>query len=283
VSRAALLLLAAAACGCAARTRRFIGYRLSGEAPASVVCGRDGAARWCVHEPKGKPSGDLVYFLHYATGDERSWERLGLARAFYGELRRLGAPAPRVVTVSYGEHWLLSSRAGLRQTVTLQDFSALRARIEKGLGPVRRRYAWGMSMGGYNAAEAALASPGDWAAVALQCPALEPESPYREAPASSPFPRENEGREMFTWRLADEAAWRADDPAARAAASRGVPRFWIEADEDDEFGFYAGALAFERALKAAGASVELVATKGEHCLIDARAAARFLAGAPGGR
>ena len=276
MKKTALLCLLALSCGCAARTRRFIGYRLSGKAPL-VSCRADGPAKWCVHAPKGAASRDIVYFFHYATGDERSWDRLGLARAFYGEYSRLGKPAPRAVSVSYGTHWLLTKTPGRRQTVALDDFSALRRRIEAELGAPERRYVWGMSLGGYNAAALTLSEPGLWSAAVLSCPALQPSSPYIAPPAER-FARGAEGREAFTSRLAGEPAWAAENPLALAAAAGPLPPFSIEADTDDEFGFFPGAQALSQTLKKSGASVDFTATRGPHCLIDARADARFLAG-----
>lgn len=260
----ALLFLGA----CSARTRRFAAYRLAGEAPA-VTCRQEGAARWCLHEPPSGPAApDLVYFLHYATGDEGSWNRLGLSRAFYAEYQ--GRPAPRVVTVSYGPHWLLSRRAGLRQVVTLEQFAALRERIESALGPVSRRFLWGMSQGGYNAAVLALSEPERWSAAALSCPALHEASPYAE-PAQDGHPRAKEGRQLFTYRLAGAEAWSGENPLALAGPR--APAFWIEANAEDEFGFLDGARALARRL---GARATLVEAPGTHCVLDARAAARFL-------
>jgi pimeloyl-ACP methyl ester carboxylesterase len=276
VRRLGLLLLIFLA-GCAARTRRFVGYRFSGSAPVTE-CSAEGRARWCVHTPKGPASRDVLYFLHYATGDEGSWDRLGLARAFYGEYERLGKPAPRAVTVSYGPHWVVSGAKGLRQTVELSEFEAWRRKVEERLGPVERRYAWGMSQGGYNAAVVALSDPRTWSAVALSCPALYSTSPYKKSAGREVFIREEEGRQLFTSRLSDEAAWKAENPVALAPRAKGGPVFWIEANRDDEFGFHDGAVALEKALEAAGGKSELhEVPRGGHCFIDARAAARFIA------
>lgn len=262
----ASVLLAA----CSERTRRFIGYRLTGKAPA-VLCRSDGSARWCLHEPADARPDDVIYFLHYATGDEKSWDRLGLARAFYDEYRRLGRPAPRAITVSYGSHWLLTRRPGIRQTVPLEDFDALRRNIEERLGGVKRRYLWGMSQGGYNAAVLVLSNPTAWSGAALSCPAMFDSSPYAP-PHDKRFGREAEGRQLFTYRMAGESAWLEDNPLALAAASPSVPPMWIEANRDDEFGFASGARALAKATHA-----QLVDSPGGHCVIDARAAARFLA------
>lgn len=271
-----LLLAAIAFGGCSARSRRFASYQFAGSAPA-MTCREDGPARWCLHQTKDAGP-DLVYFLHYATGDERSWNRLGLSRAFYSEFKKLGRKAPRVVTVSYGEHWLVTNEPG-RQTVLLGDFEALRARIEAGLAPVGRRFAWGMSQGGYNAAELVLSAPTLWSGAALSCPALYAVSPYAklEKPV---WARDVEGRQLFTTRMAGGATWERENPLALAAAAKPLPPFWIEANRDDEFGFADGARALAKALRDAGGDATLVEAAGGHCAIDARAAARFLATLP---
>ncbi len=268
-----LLLAAIVLSGCSARSRRFASYQFAGKAPA-MTCKEDGAARWCLHETKDAGP-DLVYFLHYATGDERSWNRLGLSRAFYSEFKKLGRKAPRVVTVSYGSHWLMTNKPG-RQTVLLKEFDELRRRIEDGLGPVERRFAWGMSQGGYNAAELVLSEPGLWSGAALSCPALYAVSPYAKLDKEV-WARDVEGRQLFTHRMADDATWTAENPLALAAAAETLPPFWIEANPDDEFGFADGARALAKALRDAGGAATLVETPGGHCAIDARAAARFLA------
>jgi len=265
----ALLVLTA----CSIRTRRFIGYQFAGSAPASA-CAQDGPARWCVYTPSGPTDDGVVYFLHYATGDERSWNLLGLSRAFYAEYRRAGRPAPRVVTISYGGYWLLTRTPGLRQTVSLADFEALRARIEAKIGPVSRRAIWGMSQGGYNASVAVLSHPSEWSAAVLSCPALVPSTPYVVPPSES-WPRGPEGRLLFTYRLAGEDAWKAENPLGLVGAAASPPPFWIEANVSDEFGYVEGARALAAALRGAGDPVEFVESPGGHCAIDARAAARF--------
>jgi hypothetical protein len=269
--RAALLPLLALS-ACSIRTRRFIGYQFAGAAPAAE-CRVDGPARWCVYTPAGPTDGNAVYFLHYATGDERSWNRLGISRAFDDEYRRAGRPAPRTVTISYGGYWLLTRAPGLRQTVSVADFEALRARIEARLGPIGRRYLWGMSQGGYNAAVDLLSRPGEWDAAALSCPALEASSPY-VVPGREPAARSPEGRLLFTYRLAGEDAWKTENPFALVGAAR-TPPVWIEANRSDEFGYFDGARAFAAALTRAGDDARFVASDGGHCAIDARATARF--------
>jgi pimeloyl-ACP methyl ester carboxylesterase len=275
--RGAALLLTLALTACSARTRRFIGYQFAGPAPAAE-CRADGPARWCVYTPKGPTTGDVVYFLHYATGDERSWNRLGLSRAFYDEYRRAGRPAPRVVTVSYGGYWLLTATPGLRQTVPLVDFDALRVRIEKSLGPIDRRFLWGMSQGGYSAAELVLSRPDSWAATALSCPALTASSPY-EVPAHETASRGPEGRLLFTYRLAGDSVWKAENPLALIDAET-TPPIWIEANTGDEFGYFKGARALADALRRSGHAARFVASPGGHCAIDARAVARFFMSVP---
>src|SRR2546423_98183 len=83
---------------------------------------------------------------------------------------------------------------------------------------------------------------------ARSCPALHAQSPYHADPDVDKFPRGPEGREALSSRLADEDAWRSENPFSLLAKTSAIPAFWIEADSDDEFGFMKGAKALTQAL-----------------------------------
>jgi dienelactone hydrolase len=268
------LALVAALASCA--WRRDVGFarqRLTGVAVASA-CFRDGAAAACRWTPKGveEDPDAVLFFLHYATGDEKSAARVGVFPAFYRRYKNAGARPPRVFTVSFGDHWLISSAKGQRQLVTHAEFEALLRRLEK--SPPKRRYLWGMSMGGYNAAEAALDSPKDWNAVALQCPALETFNPF-DAPAPGQTPKQKEGATLFSYRLGSGRVWDEENPQALARRTSAPPPFLIETNAKDEFVFQPGARALADALEAAGGSTTFRVIPGTHCAVDGAAAADF--------
>ncbi|MBI4347359.1 MAG: hypothetical protein HY553_10920 [Elusimicrobia bacterium] len=285
MTRAALLGLVVAllSSGCALRRNwNFTREYLSGPA-AKTACfeGKDGL-RGCRFAPKSGPVDEstLLVFLHYATGDEKSFGTIGLARSFFARYRKAGKPAPRVLSLSYGPHWVLSKEPGKRQVVNLEAFTRTVDELESGAS---RKFAWGMSMGGYNSAVLALQAPG-WAGAALSCPALFEGDPFDDsiAPALMKLPGANarevqDGRALFTTRLAGAETWRRENPLALAASGKAAPML-IEPNAEDEFGFLPGARALAKALAAAGRPPVYRERPGGHCVIGAATVADFMMG-----
>ncbi len=280
--------------GCALQrehTRRnfhFVRYRLM-SAPLAMDCGTEGELRWCVYRANDASSRDAkatIYFLHYATGDEKSLARLGLANALYRSYRRARKPVPRFISVSYGTHWLFSNRPGKRQTVSTDKFLAKTLpALEKRLGRTEINFLWGMSQGGYNALELALAEPLRFRAAAASCPALLAVDPFTtdaKSFASRAGITESwasDGLALFNTRLKDDAAWQAEDPVARARTSA-LPPLLIQANLQDEFGFLEGSRALASAVKARGGSVVLQEETGSHCVNDVEKVGAFFQSIP---
>jgi hypothetical protein len=274
--RAIFLPLLAALLSQACAWRRDVGFarqRLTGAAVASD-CFRDGAAAVCRWTPKGveEDPDAVLYFLHYATGDERSAVRVGVLQSFYRRYEKAGRRPPRVFSISYGDHWLISAKPGQRQVVPRAEFEDLLRRQEK--ERPARRYLWGMSMGGYNSAEEALSAPRDWTAAVLDCPALVLDEPFHPDPTLNP--KQKSGRDLFAYRLGGPDVWKEESPLVLASRPGPKPAFLVEANAADEFGFQPGARAFVDALKAQGGAAEFRMIPGTHCAVDGRAAAEFL-------
>lgn len=279
VLAAALALLSTS--GCAFRRNwNFTKEYLAGPAPL-VACfeGKDGL-KGCRWTPKSGPVDDktLLVFLHYATGDERSFGTIGLARSFFARFRKQGKPAPRVLTLSYGEHWVLSRDPGKREVVPLEAFARLIEELEPS---AVRRFAWGMSMGGYNSALLALSTP-NWAGAALSCPALHTQNPFDDAMEAelqrlpgAVTETVKDGRALFTTRLGGAETWERENPLALAREARGVPML-IEPNLKDDFGFLPGARALAEALRAAGRPPVYRELPGAHCVIGAADVADFM-------
>src|SRR5579885_3001690 len=164
-----LLALALAPAGCASnRYWNFTKEYFSGPTPYYECTEHPDGLRLCAFTPDHLPvdPSTVVFFLHYATGDERSVARIGLARGFYARYMKLKKPAPRLYSVSYGTHWVLSREPGQRQVVSIEGLSKALSGIEP---QAHRRFLWGMSMGSYNAAVLALAATDTWHGAALTC------------------------------------------------------------------------------------------------------------------
>lgn len=265
-------------------------YFFAGPSPR-VEGGDTAGARWRIHHPPRGVSVDassVLYFLHYAEGDEKSWTQTGLARVFYAEFKRRNLPAPRVVSVSYGPFWNLLDRPGPVEgggkyahfTGEVMPF------LEKKLGgAIKRRYIWGMSQGGFNGALLILKNPAEWAGAVLSCPAIYSISVFESGAALDEYvARTNADRGTAVWglgifntRVQSPAEWAREDPLSRAKSPPRLPPLLVQATTGDAFGFYEGTERFAGALKAAGLPVRFESGGGRHCQIDGKSAAAFLA------
>jgi predicted esterase len=276
--------------GCAlqwAHTRRnlhFARYRLA--APKmSAECGTEGDMSFCRYKPENAPEDPetTIYFLHYATGDEHSLYRLGLAGVLYRTYQKAGLPAPRIISVSYGSHWLFSNRPGRRQVQSTDRFihEAL-PWLEKRFGSSPKKLLWGMSQGGYNALEVLLTRPDDWLAAAVSCPALYAVDPFSGKAAAvaqrmkAPESWVKDGMALFNTRLADSQAWTAEEPIGRARSASALPPLLIQANRGDEFGFFEGADTLAEAWARHGL-INLEKESGSHCVNDVAKVAEFFA------
>src|SRR5204863_418843 len=85
--------------------------------PAPALCGDGPGFSYCVFDP---PSGiprspdAVLYFLHYGSGDEKSWGRIPFSRVFYAEFKKRGLKAPKVFSLSFGGYWSLFDKGGGR-------------------------------------------------------------------------------------------------------------------------------------------------------------------------
>ncbi len=281
------LVLSLAACaaqrGHARRALHYARYRLM-RPGVDVQCDAQADLSFCRYRPKGLEEDPqaTIYFLHYAGGNARSLARVGLANAFYGVYRRKHLKPPRIVALSFGTHWIVSDRPGRRQTVTTRRLlDQTLPLLERRFGAAPRRLLWGMSQGGYNALELALAYPGRWQAAVVSCPALLSVDPFsEEAPALAkrarvPLGTVRDGLALFNTRLADSATWRSEEPIARVRAGASLPPLLIQTSLRDEFGFREGSLSLAKALSARPEGVTLEDGPDGHCLFDARSVAEF--------
>jgi len=151
-----LLVLTLASCAWR-RDAAFVRQRLFGfarPATASTTARPPSAAGRL--EASLKTLTPSLFFLHYATGDERSAARVGVLQAFYRSYKDAGRrrrASFRSLTAITGFFHPARSAPDRRPRRLRSPPAAPRE------NPPKRRYLWGMSMGGYNAAEEALASP----------------------------------------------------------------------------------------------------------------------------
>lgn len=267
----------------------YAGYFNDGPKP-KAECGEAQGFRYCLHQaPKGvvDDPDSILYFLHYAGGDERSWSRIPISRVFYAQFKKRGLPAPRVATVSYGPYWNLFDKPGPKHPVGL--FSEFTGKvmpfIEGKLGRPQRRYIWGMSQGGLNSSLLVLKRPELWSAAAFSCPAWYTIPIFAQATEVTDYVERNRSEakkvrtvlDLIAERVAGPEEWAVEDPLKRALTAKGLPPIYINCTRQDEYGFFEGSRAMADTLKSQGHDVTFHEENGAHCQLDAVKASSYLA------
>ena len=294
LGRAAICAVSAfLASGCAVHSSRsyralhFVSFLNSGPPPVAQ-CRTRGELRYCVHTAPKEAEEDLssiLYFLHYAGGSEKSWEELPFSRVYYAYFRRRNLPVPKVVSISYGPYWTLSDA---RSETGEALFPAFLQRdmpfIEEELGTPKRRYLWGMSQGGLNAARLILRRPEMFDGAILSCPALYSLSIYAPEEQLRAYALRTKAdfdgsvmwgiKALLPW-AGGPQAWRMEDPLNLAKEADHVPPILIQANRRDEFGFFEGAEIFYRELKRKRQSVTFKPHFGGHCVVGITQAVRW--------
>lgn len=269
----------------------FVPFFFAGP-PPDYQCGDGPGFRYCVYDPPYGVIEDpdsVVYFLHYGSGDEKSWRRVPISRVFYAEYRRRGLLAPKVISLSYGPYWrFVASVGGKTPSPMVSDFfnDAL-PWLDSKFGVPKRRFLWGMSQGGLSAATILLSKPELWSAVVLTCPALYSIDLFSAKEKVAVFAQANGlslgkvewGMALINNRVRSAEDWKREDPllwASRASLKK-FPPLYVEANRSDDFGFNFGARAFAAALSRAGRAADYREIPGGHCEVDAWAESRFLA------
>lgn len=238
----------------------------------------------CVHRPpRGAPADErtLLYLLPGACGGPCGWGRSSDSRRFYQSLQARGVAGPVVVSVSFGDVWLLTEGALLDRFLTeAMPF------VESRLGVPDRRLLWGVSMGAFNASQLLLKRPELWAGGALVCPAL-PTLPPGAGPAELEeyLLRTGADPSNVEWMLgvANDAfrgpeQWARHDPIRLARQAAGLPPVLVQCGDSDEYGFFEGATRFAEALESSGRSVKLSRLNGgRHNDVDVEEVAAFVA------
>ncbi len=137
--------------------------------------------KYCVTKSSESKSKDILYYFHGGGGDESGW--LELSSKFYEGWETKGLDVPAVITISFGEIWLLVEKNELPTSGLLNLFVAgIAPKLETMVlgAPPAKRFAIGLSMGGFNLTQLLqLGSRGlKFDNVALLCPALIALTPW---------------------------------------------------------------------------------------------------------
>lgn len=253
---------------------------------ASEDCKASGPLRYCVYRAADGTNGDILYHLHGRRLDERVWnDDTYLTAMVQAQWQEAGVAPPTVVTLSYGDTWLLTPKGERKDSGLLDDLMGRLPEIERTIGAPRRRMLLGESMGGLNVLIAGLSNPGAFERIAALCPGVYAVSPFASFAASrAAIERTGANPKMALgiWTLArkyvaDENEWRRISPLALVErAGPQSPALYLSNGSYDAYGNYEGTrLLAEQALRR-GVKTEWHPLYGGHCATDIKSLADFL-------
>lgn len=258
-------------------------------AKAAHTCYEASSAGWyydyCVDRVAESVNPDVVYYFHGAYGSSEEWLNSNYYRRIYD---RWGIRAPTVVSVSYGNLWLLAERNNSGYSGLYDHFVKMALpEIEKAraLKPARRFLA-GASMGGFNAAQLYLKNPELFSKVVLLCPALVELNPYSNEADVEDYVSRTHANRSAIWNFIyltqiyfpTRAAYKTADPflLAQTHVSAGSPSLLVTIGLQDEYGFFEGSAGLVDLATEREAPAEYIPLDGRHCSWDWKSVSQFL-------
>ena len=262
------------------------GAQSVGFAPAVVDCGSFQKARYCIYTAQGGTNGDILYHLHGRNLDETVWnDDTYYTGMLQDEWQRNAQRPPTVVSISYGETWLLTPEGAREDSGLLEEFDQLIARVESRIVKPRRRLLLGESMGGLNVLVAGFSRPDSFAKVASLCPGVYVNSPFdplEEQVAglrrTGADPKTVFGVAMLARKyVADDREWSRVSPLRLIEkVGPGQLELYLSNGLYDKFGNFEGSERLAEVARARGIKTEWHPLYGGHCSIDVRSLSTFL-------
>lgn len=252
---------------------------------------------YCIHQPVGKSSGDVLYYFHGRGGSELQWQEEWYYTAqIRAEWNKKHAWRPTVISISFGPEWLLAEKNSSNLSGLFEFFTkSLLPMIENGIGGVKgRRLAMGESMGGFNTTQLALKTR-LFSKAAILCAPMTTVSPFSPIADIEKFIEQSAAQHY--WKPIDptrvpnhvnsalnslkavfpsEKDWNTASPVVLAGTRKSRTSFYVAAGFHDEYALYEGNEVFVEKLKASGMRVEWHPMWGGHCVMDIPSLARFL-------
>ncbi|MEK6406307.1 MAG: alpha/beta hydrolase family protein [Acidobacteriota bacterium] len=211
----------------------------------------------------------VLYFLHGMNGNEREFERRGVAAAI-SKLRDEGKIGEFIIVSPAGENsFYLNAKNGLRyEDAIIKDLIPYIEKTYRVIGTPATRSIQGISMGGWGALLLAFKHPEMFSTVTTHCAALVP---------ALPNPQGTDRRSQFMLQLIgrifgdppDEAYFRAANPMFvveqnLAAIKKSGIKIYFDCGEQDRLGLQEPNKAFDEKLTKLGLAHEFHLFPGNH-------------------
>ena len=244
---------------------------------------------FCVNRDPTSKSGDLLYYLHARNGNATWWnDRDYHTGRIYEAWKAQGEDPPTVVSVSFGELWMLSDYAtdmegGLLQVFTETVIPTVEERV--GSAPARRMVA-GISMGGFNTLLLAMKTEGVFTKAAAICspfPMVSHHDGLRKVLASARETNTSLQRTLMLWQFSrrfypTKEIWSANAPLvlSHSFSPATGPAIYLTCGRSDDWGCFTGSERFAATIERLGGEIEWVPREGGHCDVDYASVAAFL-------
>jgi S-formylglutathione hydrolase FrmB len=211
----------------------------------------------------------VLYFLHGMNGNEREFERRGVAAAI-GKMREEGKIGEFIIVSPAGENsFYLNAKNGAHyEDAIIKDLIPYIEKTYRVIGTPAARSIQGISMGGWGALLLAFKHPEMFSTVTTHCAALVPELPH---------PQAGDRRGQFILQLVgklfgdppDEEYFRAANPVFvveqnLAAIKKSGIKIYFDCGEQDRYGFQEPNKAFDEKLTKLGLAHEFHMYPGGH-------------------
>ncbi|MNL13453.1 hypothetical protein D3C87_1343620 [compost metagenome] len=193
---------------------------------------------------------------------------------------------PWVITISYGEAWLLTEVDGSYELLQ-KTMDELLPDIQNQIRPAgfKTKYLVGASMGGFNTSQVLFKRTDMFDKYMLICPAITTVGPFSTQDEIIDYIRRT-GAEpkrvgfMIEWGLMEfpsDEEWNKHSPLFLADQAQSLPKVYVSCGLKDEFGFQEGAEAFFKKINyKAKASWWVPIPNGTHCAFDKKSILKFL-------
>ncbi len=247
------------------------------------------AWNYCIAKTVGSTNPDVLFEFHGIGEDEHAWINGNRDYLIREAWHTQHLQAPTVVSVSFGNVWLLAEKNAKPASGLFEIFrDVVYPKIWQKLGPIHgQKILLGASMGGFNGSQIYLKLPHLFDRYVLICPIIADVSPfspqaaiqkYISSSGASPFRvyvMLNVARTYFS----DEKSYDTAYPLqlAQKVLNASYPPVYLSCSYEDPYGIFKSVVAFKNLAASRGIQVGWRATHGPHCTIDDNEVARVLA------
>ena len=244
---------------------------------------------YCITKTIGSTNPDVLFEFHGIGEDEHAWinnNRDILIRDAWHSQR---LQPPTVVSVSFGNVWLLAQKNAEPQSGLFEIFrDIVYPKIWQKLGPIHgHKILLGASMGGFNASQIYLKLPHYFDRYVLICPIIADISPFSSSALMSQYISQTHAAPFRVYLMMDVAkTYFSDEKSydtayplqlAKKVLNASYPPIYLSCSYEDPYGIFTSVRAFKNLAVNRGIQVGWRATHGPHCTIDDNEVARVLA------